>query len=194
MPRGRKSLDIPESDIIQTDEESGSIPFFLIDDEYGISGNYRDYSLVVKKRTTRAATIDDCEDYNEKYISYILWSSVAYCSNLKSIFECYVKIKGLSKSKKLRKSQDYQELIHIYEDIYSHIKIAFQYENLPLKIEKICDLTDEEYKIRNKIDILNDQYALLLRKSNELEKLIKEKRSMIIKEMEPKKHRIKLEK
>ena len=37
MPRGRKSLDIPESDIIQTDEESGSIPFFLIDDEYGIS-------------------------------------------------------------------------------------------------------------------------------------------------------------
>ena len=49
-------------------------------------------------------------------------------------------------------------------------------------------------EIRNKIDILNDQYALLLRKSNELEKLIKEKRSMIIKEMEPKKHRVKLEK
>ena len=73
MARGR-IVDILADKIIISDEETGSLPFFLIDDDYGISGNMYDYALVVKKKANRAATKDDCENYEGMYIQYTSWT------------------------------------------------------------------------------------------------------------------------
>lgn len=193
MARGR-IVDILADKIIISDEETGSLPFFLIDDDYGISGNMYDYALVVKKKANRAATKDDCENYEGMYIQYTSWTPVGYYGTLDGIFTCYIKTVALSKSKKLKRTKDYQKLIEIYQNIYDKINVSLQHENLPSEVIKTCKLADTIAKMEEQISNMKERYNYLLREADKLEAMIKEKRSMIIKNMEPKKHRVKLEK
>ena len=61
--KGKQSLaeTVDDSEIVDSGEVVAE-PNILIDDEYGISGNSRDYALVVKKIAHRTGKVEDGEN------------------------------------------------------------------------------------------------------------------------------------
>lgn len=52
MARGKPNLaaNVNENNIINTNEHTGSVPFFIIDDEYGIAADEYCYALCIGKK------------------------------------------------------------------------------------------------------------------------------------------------
>jgi hypothetical protein len=152
MARGSKlsllETTAPE-DIIMTNEEVGSIPFFLIDDDYGISGCYADLALVVKKRANKTGKEENGEDPTKVY-SFYRWDELKYDSKISGIYECYYKIKELAGFKKIRKSTNLNDLIKIQEEIKVTIHRSLDItENN--QITQVYDLLDTVAYLKNQI-------------------------------------------
>lgn len=102
MPR--KTLADTELPIEETDIEEGTLPFFLIDDEYGIACDQYCYMLCKKKRANR--TIKD-EDGKPNHIeSYWSWTPFKYTGTFQSIMETYVEQKERGLNKRIVKSNE----------------------------------------------------------------------------------------
>ena len=123
--KGKQSLleTTDSRDIIETDEEVGSIPYFIIDEEYGVACDNLCYILVVKKIACRRGKEDNDEDTNKVY-KYIRWEDLSYLDSFESVIKMYTEVKEKRLNRKLIKSQDLQDIKDIRRSIRNDIKKA----------------------------------------------------------------------
>lgn len=177
-------------DIVDSDEEVGS-PNFMIDDTYGVTSGYGDYSLVERKVAHRMGKVEDGVN-NGKVIRYIKWDvcpPFAYGSTVFEILRNYSKTVSLAKFKKMEKVTDFKQVEQIYKDIQTTIDKCLKDINLSQTTKDNCDALNEIAKMKHTIKQMYD----LLENAKELHEEIKGKHRLSMKEGEPKKHRMKLE-
>lgn len=118
MARGIVSLleVTPPDQIFDLGEELNKPEFiFPKDEEFGISGRYRDYALVQMKYAARTGKEEDGE-YNGKVIKYKKWEDINYASTFWSAIKNYIDYKSLSEFK-ARKELNIDNIKQIYLDI-----------------------------------------------------------------------------
>lgn len=188
--RGRSLLnnDLP---VKETDIEEGNIPFFLIDDEYGVTADNYCYMLCYKKKMNRSVKNED--DVITHIESYYNWTPLKYTNTFQSIIECYMTIKERKLSSRLVKNKDYKEFINIQNEIKDIISKAFDTNGVNKEFVSFCDLIDHKEKLLQEIEELSALKDKVVDMANDLLNIIKKKRKIIINETEGKKHRIKLE-
>ena len=192
MARGKKSLlettDLP---IIPTDKEEGQIPYFILDDEWGISCDERQEILVHKKSANR--TIKDENGVETHIEQYYMWECIAYTNSFTHTISVYVDKKGKEKKSKLIKSKDYKELIAIQNEIKSTIAKALDFNGINKEFLSITSILDERAKIEEELKLLRETKKQIEIETDKLLQLIKEKRTIIVSNTEPKKRRLKKE-
>lgn len=188
MAKGKKSLvETTDPDkIIETDKEEGQIPFFIIDDEYGIAADNLCYMLVYAKKAGRTLTDGNVE-------TYIKWDPVAYVNTIKKAIEEYSIVKERKLNKKLLKSKDLSDIKANQEEVKEAIQKALSPSGKNQKVFETLDLLQAKEDVLKDINDLHEQKEKLLQLFDEFEALIKEKRKIIIKQTEPTKHRYKKE-
>ena len=188
MAKGKKSLiETTNPDkIIETDKEEGQIPFFLIDDEYGIAADNLCYMLVNAKKAARTLSDDNVE-------TYIKWEPVAYVNTIKRAIEEYSIVKERKLNRKLLKSKDLTEIKNNQDEVRNTIQKALSVDGKNKHIFEVLDLLQAKEDVLKNINDLKVQKEKLLQLFDEFEALIKEKRKIIIKQTEPTKHRYKKE-
>ena len=164
-------------------------PNILIDDEYGISGNSRDYALVVKKIAHRTGKAEDGENEG-KVIRYTKWEDVSYAG---TIFEClrsYQDVTNLTKIKALKNCKDYLEIEKIYKETNDKINRFLKHQDMSKETKDAISLMDTINQLRG---TLNEAKGLI-KEVNDFKAWMKAKRAELFKNVEPTKHRMKLEK
>lgn len=193
MARGKKSLmettDLP---IVETDKEEGNIPYFVIDEEYGIACD--DMQEMLCKRVKASKTIKG-EDGKESHVeTYYKWNNLKYMGNFTSCIEEYAKIKSRDiKKNKLIKSKDFKDVVAIQNEVKQLVADSLSKDGLNKEFLSITSIIDERAKLEEEIKHLKQLKEQCINDVESLIELVKEKRRIIIKETEPKKHRVKKE-
>jgi hypothetical protein len=195
MARGRQSLieiTSPEN-IIETNEEVGSLPFLDIDDEYAVSGCYADMALVVRKKASKTGKEENGEDPSKVY-TYYRWDELKYHSQLSGIFEIYFKVKELNNLKKMPRTKDIKDILAIEQELVEYIHKVLDI-NTNKQFKEVCDLTDTLLYLKEQINDAKNvlvEYKKLI-KDAELE--FKEAKKIIVENMpkEKKQRKVKLE-
>ena len=187
MPRGRKKVIVEETElpIIDTDDEAGNIPFFLIDEEFGISCDQYGYMLCRKKRANR--TIKNEEGNDDHIETYWMWTAYKYTSTFESIMNCYVKQKERDLNKKLIKEKDFKAILEHYKQIHQIIKNALSVEGLNKDFISMSSLIDQRKKLEDEIKDVETYKNSLKQKCDELQEAIKEARKIVVEKHKPKK-------
>lgn len=181
MPR--KTLVNTELPIEETDIEEGTLPFFLIDDEYGIACDQYCYMLCKKKRANR--TVKD-EDGKPNHIeSYWSWTPFKYTGTFQSIMETYVEQKERGLNKRIVKSKDFKQILETYNKIHKIISNSLDVEGLNKSFMSVTSLLDQKEKLLQEISEVHELKEDLLKEYNELQTLIKEKRKIIVDKHKP---------
>lgn len=179
MPRGRKAqTEEIELKIIETEDEDGTIPFFLIDDEFGIACDQYCYMLCRKKRANR--TVKDENGKPSHIEAYWMWNSYKYTNSFLSIVETYVSQKEKDLNKKFVKEKDFKNIVKNYEQIHEIIKKTFDIEGLNKEFLSHNILIDQRAELDKEIKATKELKDKLVKECEELETLIKEKRKIII--------------
>lgn len=203
MARGREkgvvSLrdSVKDSEIIRLGEVKNE-PNYRIDENYGISGGYADYSLVKKRMACRKGTEDDGVNF-EKVIEYEMWEDYpCYMSTLEGIFKSYAKFLNLSEFKTKKMNGDINELVAIHRNTNDAINKALSGLDSYVSGDKeeICNLVDIKQKLLGEISDLKKLKLDLTNKLKDIDDMyaeIKDKRKIIVDIDKPKKHKIKEE-
>lgn len=188
MAKGKKSLfeTTDPSNIIETDKEEGQIPFFIIDEEYGIAADNMCYMLVIAKKAGR--TIED-----NKVETYIKWEPVAYVNTLAQAINDYAIKKERKLNRKLSKSKDLTEIKNNQIIINNIIKKALSVNGQNKEVFDTLELLQTKEDVLKLINEVKNAKEEAIKMFDEFEELIKEKRKIIIKQTEPVKHRYKKE-
>jgi hypothetical protein len=167
-------------DIIETQEQVGSIPFMIIDEDYGISGCYADMALVIKKKASKTGKVENGEDPTKVY-TYYRWDELKYDSKLSGVFDLYLKTKRLNAFKGQR-TKDIKDLIKIEEDLSNYVHSVLDI-NENDKFKEVCNLTDTVLHLKQQIaessKVLSEYKKLI--KDTELE--FKEAKKIIVDNM-----------
>ena len=204
MARGRQkgvvSLKdtVPDNEIVRNGEVK-NVPNYQIDDDYAISGGYKDYSLVKKRIAYRTGTEDDGANCN-RIIEYEIWEDVpCYVSSLESIFNSYAKIINLTEFKTKKMKGNISELVEIHRNTQDMISKALNEIDTYISKEQgeICSLADTKQRLLNDIKELQKQKNNITKILDDIYKMHKEVKkatAIIVDRNKPKKHRVKLEK
>lgn len=166
-------------------EEIGTIPFFLIDDDYGIAADKLCYMLVRRAEGTK--TGDDGES-----VKIYRWTSIAYLKDIPGCVREYMELKIRGKNRKLVKSKDFKDLLSVEKEVVDHINSVFTNKNKN-ELLNITEVIQMKEKLKGELEGIRELKEKLLRAYNEFEEMLKEKRRIIIGQTEPKKHRYKEE-
>jgi hypothetical protein len=192
MAKGKKSLlettDLP---IIETNIEEGTIPYFVLDKEWGIACDERQEILVHKRIASR--TIKNEQGVDDHVEQYVMWDSICYPHTFTHAIEIYVDKKGKLAKSKLNKSTDYSDLVKIQNDIKSTIANALDFSGVNKEFLSVTSILDERTKLEEELKMLKQTKEQVLQETEKLLELVKEKNKIIISATEPKKHRIKKE-
>jgi hypothetical protein len=188
MARGKKSLlETSNLPIVTTDIEEGQIPYFLIDDEWGIACDERNEILVHKRIANR--TIKNEKGDEDHIEQYIMWDSISYPSTFSSAIESYVNKKGKTEKSKLKKSTNYNDLIKIQNEIKLTIEKSLEFNGVNSNFLSSMSIIDERAKLEEEIKKLRETKEMIIKETDLLMELVKQKRAIIISNTEPKKHR-----
>ena len=188
---------VPDSEIIR-DEEVRNEPNYQIDDNYGISGGYADYSLVKKRIAYRTGTEEDGVNCG-KVISYTIYEDVpCYVSTLEGIFNSYAKILNLTEFKSKKMKGNISELVEIHRNTQNMISKALKGIDtyLSKEQEEVCTLADTKQELLNDIKELRQQKSEVIKILNDINKMhneIKQAKVIIVDRDKPKKRKLKLE-
>lgn len=181
MARGRKPLtELTDLPLVETELEEGQIPFFLIDEEYGVNCDQYCYMLVKKKRATRTIKDEDGKPHHVE--SYWSWISLKYANTFQYIIECYVSIKGKDLNKKLVKSTDYKDLIKTQEQIRDILNNMFSlnynkdFLTVGDKVDTLNGLSKDLKELENTRDMLKKECDDLLAFIKETRKIVMDKK------------------
>ena len=189
MARGRKKAsEVKDLPTTVTDKEEGTIPYFLIDDEWGVSCDDRNEILVHKRNANRIIKNDKGE---ELYIEqYLMWDSVSYPSSFSKALETYAQRKGRQMESKLNKSKDYNEIAKIQNEIKLIIAQALDFKGINNVFMSTTSVLDDRAELKLQLEALKEAKREVEEETEKLLKLIKEKRQIIVSNTEPKKHRM----
>lgn len=190
MAKGKQSLKetLDESQIVQTDEETGSIPFWLIDDTYGISVDQYSFYLVEKKELTRAVKDEKGNIVGGE--TYIAWQFCKTANSFEDALLTYCKVTERKLFSKLVKCKDFRELVKIRLQIQKTINDSFKLDGINKELLGACETIEahQELELRAK-----EMSKLFDKASVEYEKFmefLREKTTIIVQRTEPKKHRM----
>ena len=198
--KGIKSLKetVKDSEIIRNGEVRNEPNYPLSDGEYGITGSYRDYSLVKKRIAYRTGTEEDGVD-KDKIIEYVVWEDFpCYVSTIEGIFDAYAKILNLTEFKAKKMKGEICELVAIAQRTHDIINTALKGFDITLNKEQteVCKLVDTKIGLTEEINRLKAEltkYQKINKEIDEMYTTIKEKTSIIVNRDKAKKHRVKLE-
>lgn len=184
MPRGKKNLlETTNLPIIKTNTEEGKIPYFIIDNEWGIACDDRNEILVHKNPANKTIKNDQGED--DHIEQYYMWTIDCYPSNVTNALEIYADRKGKEAKSKLLRSKDYNDLLRINRDIQQTIDKALDSEGVNQSYLAVTSILDERSKLEEELNRLRELTNIVEDKSNHLLELIKEKQTIIISETKP---------
>lgn len=129
----RKTLLEMETDldVINTDNEEGTVPTFRFNDdlEYGISADELNYILVKRNKANKKVT-----EPNEHIETYYMWKPIAYLGTFEKALKCYVEYK----EKEMASNGDYclADINNIRKEIYDIIDISTKNKD---KINKLIE-------------------------------------------------------
>lgn len=188
----RKSLtDNTDLPVKESDNVEGSIPFFIIENDYGIACDKYCYSLVKRRKANRTVKENNVPSHIE---SYTVWEDIAYVNSFQAVFEQYIKIKGLELSADTPITRDFNRILQNEKQIETIIKTAFSHDGKNKDFISFADLIDQKEALIQDIQELRKQKEDVQKAVEELLNLVKQKRSIVLKETEETKHRYKLEK
>lgn len=194
VKKGKLSLldTTPPEDIIYTDEETGIMPFFLIEDDWGIACDQYCYKLVNKKQASKTGKEENGED-PEKVYSYFRWDDIKYASNIEGIIDCYIGVKEKLLHAQYIKQKDVQTLINIRLQIKAIIEKAFGVDALTEQIKVASGLVESSQKLKSKIDTVKENLHEVVDVKNKTIEEIKKVKMAFMDRERPKTHRIKEE-
>ena len=189
MAKETLASTVDEKDIIDLGEEL-NIPNYLIDDNYGISGDEYGFALMERKIAHRTGKSEDGINKG-KVIRYVTWATVKthiYSNSIFGILENYHKYVIGNKFKQLNKSQKFDDVKQIYLDTQNAIYKALKSSQLTSDIAQQGALVDEINELKSELN----KVRKILTEADELHELIKSKRKIVISDTEPKqlKHKI----
>ena len=188
MAKGKKGLmETTNLPIIKTNIEEGKIPYFIIDNEWGIACDDRNEILVHKNPANK--TVKNEQGENDHVEQYYMWTIDCYPSNVTNALEIYADRKGKEAKSKLIKSKDYNDLLKINKDIQQIINKALSSEGINQSYLAVTSILDERSKLEEELNRLKEIEETIENKSNYLLELIKKKQTIIISETKP--HNIK---
>lgn len=130
----RKTLLEMEKDleVINTNNEEGTVPTFKFDDdfEYGISADELNYILVKRNKANKKVLVP-----NEHIETYYMWKPLAYLGTFEKALKCYFEYK----EKEMASNGDYliSDIENIRNKIYSIIEKSTKSKD---KINKLSQL------------------------------------------------------
>ena len=186
---------VPDSEIVRLGEIKNKPDYPFPDGKFGITGKYKDYSLLNKRIAYRTGTVED--GVNEgKVIEYEAWEDYpCYVSTLEGVFRSYAKILNLTEFKTKKMNGEIAELVAIHRNTNEIINKALGGIDDFMNGEQIeiCSLADTKQKILNDIDELTQIKNSLKNKIDDIDKMygeIKEKRKIIVNVDKSKKHKV----
>lgn len=177
MAKGKpmnKELKIKETKI-----EEGCLPYFIIDEEYGIACDERQEMLCFKKRANR--TIKNDLGVETHIESYWKWDAIAYVHEFSRALELYEfkKDKQL-KAERLTNCTDMKELVKIKEEINEKLQKALKINGINKKVIAIGTILDKRFELEREIEELKKAKENCLLEVDKLLKLMREKTKEII--------------
>jgi hypothetical protein len=192
MPRGRKkATELNDLPTVITDNEEGTIPYFVLDNEWGVSCDERQEILVRKRIANR--TIKDEEGNDDHIEQYFMWDSVSYCNSFTHIIQCYYERASRIEKKKLQKTTNFDDIKNIYIDVNKKISQALSSDGVNKEFMSIASILDDKAKLKEELVSLKEKKEKVEKETDKLLQLIKDKTSIIISRTEPTKHRVKKE-
>ena len=192
MAKGRVSLlestDLP---VIETEIEEGTLPFFLIEDDYGVAADKYCYMLCERKKASR--TIKNEKGEPDHVETYFLWNSIKYLSSFKGTIDCYIEIKGRKLNARKIKNTTFKDIIDNQNEIKRIVSNALKPGGANKEFVSFCDLADKKEELLKEIEEVRMLKKTLNDEAESLINMIKEKRKIIITNTEPKNHRVKTE-
>ena len=193
MARGKKlqteTMDESEIvDMLDNDDESAQ-PNFLITDDYGGIVQQKDYALVKRVLANRTGTKTDGENEG-KVIKYYKWQKIAYVNSVFSVLQSYERVANAEKLRKLSMCKDYKIIGDIMRETQEEINNCIRQLGMTDNMTNNAKMIDDLKLLHSKLNQVNK----VLEEADEFHELIKEKRQILIKDTEPKKHRTPKEK
>ena len=194
MAKGKQSLKekLGEDLITQTDEESGNIPFFLIDDNYGVAVNPMEYLLVERKEKTRSIKDDTGNVIGGE--TYYSWEFCRGSDTFETSLINYTKLTERKLLSTLVKCKDFRILVKIRLQIQKTINDAFKIDGLNKELLNACTTIESpeelNLKMKEMMKLMDDAQI----KYDDFIEFLKEKQRIVVHRTEPVKRRLNLEK
>lgn len=189
---------VPDNEIVRNGEVRNE-PNYQIDDDYAISGGYKDYSLVKKRIAYRTGNKEDGVNC-DRVIEHEVWEDVpSYHSTLEGIFNAYARTINLTEFKTKKMKGNISELVEIHRNTQNMISKALKGIDTYLSNEQteVCQLADTKQRLLNDIEELQKQknnITKILDDIDRMHKEVKKATAIIVDRDKPKKHKLKLEK
>ena len=194
MARGKQSLKetLDPSLITKTDIEEGDIPFFLIENGYGVSVDKYGYNLVERKEMTRSVKDEKGNVVGGE--TYYTWNFSKSAGSFEDALLAYTRVTERKLMSKLVKCADFRKLVAIRLQIQNTINNAFKIDGINSTLLDACNTIQGHEDLKVKITEVNKLADNATEQFNNLIDTIKEKRKIIVQEMpKEKKHPIKEE-
>lgn len=179
MPRGRKKkTEETELPIVETNNEIGAIPFFILEEnKYGVYTDKISYSLVRRKKLSKTVKNDDCiDDHIETYYN---WESFKWTRTFKDIIETYIEHREKELDSTLTKEHDLDKINDNRNKILSMLQKSFSSTGNNKKVFEFCELIEQKDRVLKDLEEIKEMKRQLKNIIDEIENTLKSKKKLI---------------
>lgn len=179
MPRGRKKK-VEETDlpIIETEDEIGTIPFFILEEnKYGVYTDNISYSLVRRKKASK--TIKNEDGIDDHIETYYKWESFKWTETFNNIINTYIEYKEKELDAKLVKEHSLDAINNNRNKVFAILQKAFSTIGNNKEVFEFCDLLDQKKKILKDLEEVEEMKERLKNTILEIEDMVKSKKKLI---------------
>lgn len=187
MARKTLAETVSPEEIIYKDEDIGSVPNIVLPDEkkeytYGIYTDDYGYHVVKLKDAHKTEEVDG----ENKVVHYNQWVELKHLSSFSAAYLAYIEIITKRKDAQIKKSKNIQDII----DSHNYIKSIVEESLNSVAVDQATKVTaavDELFDLKTEMAKARQQLQQMVAECDELTKLIKEKRKIVIGETRGKK-------
>lgn len=183
----------PNLKVIETNKEEGVMPFFMIEDVYGVAVDERQYMLC-KKKSAKKIVKDD--EGNPSHIeTYYRWDSFKYTHFFKDIIECYVELKDRELNISFEKNAEFKDILKNQQEIKNILNRTFSNNyKINKDVLECSDLIDLKESLKLEINNVKLELKDIMKQKDELITMIKEQRKIIVDQIPKSKTKVKTNK
>ncbi|MCI8506919.1 MAG: hypothetical protein HFI67_12135 [Lachnospiraceae bacterium] len=179
MPRGRKKkseeTDLP---IIETNNEIGSIPFFVLEqNKYGVYTDKISYSLVRRKKSSK--TVKNEEGIDDHLETYYTWEPFKWTRTFKDIIETYIEHREKELDSTLTKEYSFDKIKNNRDKILSMLQKSFSVTGSNKEVFEFSELLEHKDRILRDLDEIKENKNKIENIINEIEDMLKSKKKLI---------------